>query len=231
MAFFKGEIRLVIIDDDIDLSLLLKEAFEAQDYTVAVFNDAPQCLHHIRQHGLPHLALVDLRLPSQHGFQLSQELKEWGDVPIIFISSDDDVKTVVHGITNYADDYITKPFDTEILIARVKRLLNRVYGFDDQKVTRIDDHLTLDLSNNRVYLDDRTIVLTPIETRLLSILIRNMGDVVPAETLISHGWPRQMVLDETLRVHMYRLRHKLEPEGGSNYIQTVRGVGYCFMAE
>ena len=229
MILSKGEIQLAIVDDDIDLSQDIKTTLESEDFCVSVFHDAPQFLDYVEDHGLPHLALVDLRLPSTHGFQLSGQLKSCGDLPIIFISSDDDTKTVVTGINKYADDYITKPINMAIMLARVKRLLNRVYGFEDQQVTQVNDRLSIDFVNNRAYMDTRTIVLTPIETRLLSLLIRNVGYTIPSETLITHGWPRQNVLDETFRVQMHRLRRKLEPEGESSYIQTVRGVGYCFM--
>jgi DNA-binding response OmpR family regulator len=229
MILSKGEIQLTVVEDDIELSDTIKEALETEDFCVSAFHDAPQFWEHIQTHGLPHLALVDLNLPSTHGFQLSDELKACGDLPIIFISSDDDTKTVVTGINKYADDYITKPFDMEIMLARVKRLLNRVYGVEDQQLAKVDERLSVDFVNNRAYMDNRTIILTPTESRLLSLLVRNMGYTVPSEALVAHGWPRQQVLDETFRVHMHRLRRKLEPKGKSSYIETVRGVGYCFM--
>ncbi|MBN1563306.1 MAG: response regulator transcription factor [Anaerolineae bacterium] len=224
----KGDIELAIVDDDVDLSNEIKDSLEAEDFRVVVFHDAPDFLDYVQNRRLPHLVLVDLNLPSTHGFQLSDQLKACGDLPIIFISSDVETRTVVTGINKYADDYITKPFEMEILLARVNRLLNRVYGLDDQTLTQIDKRLAVDLVNNRAYMDDRIIVLTPTESRLLSLLVRNMGYTIPSETLIAHGWPRQNVLDETFRVHMHRLRRKLEPKGESSYIQTVRGVGYCF---
>ncbi len=231
MLFIKGEIRLAIVDDDIEFSKEIKTTLEAGGFSVSTFSDAPEFIDYIREHGLPHLALVDLKLPSEHGFQLSKTLKTWGDLPIIFISADHSAKSVVTGISHYADDYIMKPVNLEVLLARVKRLLNRVYGFENQQITQVDARLSIDFYNNRAYIDGRTIILTPIETRLMILFVRNMGQTVPSETLKAHGWPSQIVSDETFRVQMHRLRRKLEPKDKSSYIQTVRGIGYCFMSD
>lgn len=227
----KGAQRLVLIDDDHELAQILKEALEYDGFQVAVFFDAPQFFQHIQEYGLPHLALVDLRLPSTHGFQLSEKLKAMGDVPIIFISSDDEIETVIDGISQYADDYVTKPFDVREVVARVRRVLSRISDFEylQAPVTNVNDNLAVDFSSGHLKLNGRSIVLTPTEARLLHILIRNAGFVVSSDTLIARVWPREHVYEETLRVHMHRLRRKLEPHHDQpQYIRTVRGIGYCF---
>lgn len=226
--------QLVIIDDDHTIAQPLKEVLENNGYHVNVFFDAPQFFRHVQDYGLPHLALVDLNLPSTHGFQLSEQLKAMGDVPIIFISADSESKTIVDAITDYADDYIVKPMNEDEVAARVRRVLSRISdtNYLQARVTNVDDDLAVDFTNGNLKLNGRTITLTPTEARLLHILIRNAGAVVSSETLLARVWPREQVYEETLRVHMHRLRRKIEPQPDQpHYIQTVRGIGYCFVSE
>jgi DNA-binding response OmpR family regulator len=226
------EKRLVIVDDDQALALLVKDALVDKGYQVSVFFDGPPLLRHIHDCGLPHLALIDLWLPSMHGFDLSERLKALGDVPIIFISKQNETDTIVKGITHYADDYITKPFDIRELVARVQRLLSRMANFEyvQSPIITVDDWLSIDFGNSRLIAGDRTIMLTPTEANLLHILTRNAGSVVASDTLLARVWPLEEVFEETLRVHMHRLRRKLEPDyRHPRYIQTMRGVGYQFV--
>ena len=231
MLTYKDQ-RIVVVDDDQALALLVKDALVEKGYQVSVFFDGPPLLRHINDYGLPHLALIDLRLPSMHGFDLSERLKALGDVPIMFISNQNEIDIVVKGITHYADDYITKPFDIRELVARVQRLLSRMANFDyvQSPVIKVDDWLSIDFGNSRLIAGDRTIMLTPTEANLLHILIRNAESVVSSETLLARVWPLEEVFEETLRVHMHRLRRKLEPDyRHPRYIQTMRGVGYQFV--
>jgi DNA-binding response OmpR family regulator len=230
----KGEKRIAVVDDDRKLAQLIKETFEAEGYQVAVFFDGLPFLRYLHDKGLPHLALIDLHLPSMHGFDLSKKLKSFGDVPIVFISNEDDVETVIDGLKRYADDFVTKPFDIRELLIRVQRVLSRIpnTGYIRSPVTRIDDRLGVDFGSSCLLVNGQSITLTPIETNLLYILIQNAGCVVSSDTLIARVWPTEEVYEETLRVHMHRLRRKLEPDyRHPRYIQTERGVGYYFAIE
>jgi DNA-binding response OmpR family regulator len=224
--------RLAIVEDDRDLVQLLKAAFELEGYSVSVFFDALPFLRHIRDFGLPHLALIDLGLPSMHGFELSKKLKALGDVPIIFVSNQDEIDTVVKGLSSFADDYVTKPFDMRELIARTYRVLSRIHdsGYAQSPIITVDDWLSVDFGNSRVRAGSQSNMLTPTEAELLHILIRNGGNVVPSGTLIARVWPLEQIYEDTLRVHMHRLRRKLERDyRHPQYIQTERGVGYRFV--
>jgi DNA-binding response OmpR family regulator len=227
--------RLAIVEDDRDLVQLLKAAFELEGYSVSVFFDALPFLRHVRDNGLPHLAVIDLGLPSMHGFELSKKLKALGDVPIIFISNQDEIDTVVRGLADFADDYVTKPFDIRELVARAYRVLSRVhdYGYTQSPIITVDDWLSVDFGNSRLLAGGQATLLTPTEAGLLHILIRNSGHIVPSDTLIARVWPLEQIFEDTLRVHMHRLRRKLERDyRHPQYIQTERGVGYRFvMAE
>jgi len=227
--------RLAIVEDDRDLVQALKTAFELEGYSVSVFFDALPFLRHVRDYGLPHLAVIDLGLPSMHGFDLSKKLKALGDVPIIFISNQDEIDTVIRGLTSFADDYVVKPFDLRELVARTYRVLSRIhdYGYTQSPIIRVDDWLSIDFGNSRLLAGGRATLLTPTEAELLHILIRNSGHIVPSDTLIARVWPLEQIFEDTLRVHMHRLRRKLERDyRHPHYIQTERGVGYRFvMAE
>jgi DNA-binding response OmpR family regulator len=229
-----GARRLVIVDDDEDLTLLLKDTFEAEGYHVAAFFNALQLLRYVRENGLPHLAMIDLRMPQMHGFELSEKLKAMGDVPIVFISAQGEKQTIIDGIQRYAEDYVTKPFEVRELVARVQRILSRItdFSYAQPPVIKIDDRLSIDFGHSRLLIHGNTTLLTPTEAGLLHILLRNAGCVVPNETLIARVWPAEEVYEETLRVHMHRLRRKLERDyRRPKYIETARGIGYRFIME
>ncbi len=226
--------KLAVVEDDPDLADLLRMHLEAAGFQVSTFGDALPFLRHVREYGLPHLVLLDLVLPSMHGFEVSERLKALGDVPIIIISTQDEVQTVVKGLVNYADDYVTKPFEIEVLIARIRRVLSRIpdFSYAQAPVVRIDDRLSVDFGRSRVMIDNQFIVLTPTEASILHVLVRNIGHVVSVEMLIARVWPGQEVYEDTLRVHMHRLRRKLEPDAHHpRYIQTAHGSGYSFSAD
>jgi DNA-binding response OmpR family regulator len=229
------DIHLAIVDDHLELVESLQDAFELEGYTVLPFLDALPMIRYVKKNGLPHLALIDLNLPYMHGFELSRELKKFGDIPIIFISGEKETKTVVDGLSSYADDYVIKPFEIEELVARVRRVLSRIPNFHYvyAPVIDVDEWLSVELGRGKLRVGDRHILLTPTESGLLGVLIRNAGTVVTAETLISRVWPTEdaYIFEETLRVHMHRLRRKLEPDlRQPKYIITERGVGYRFIA-
>jgi len=226
-----GEKRLLIVDDDTQLLRLLRDAFEAESYQVTVATDAPDALAYIQAAGLPHLVLIDLDLPSMHGYQLSERLKAMGDVPIIFITGTDDPKTIADSLRRYADDYVIKPISVAELLARVARVLSRIvdFGYVQSPVIPIDEHLQVDFGRRRLLKHGRPIPLTPTEVALLHVLMRNQGRVVPSETLIARVWPTSEVYEDTLRVHVHRLRRKLEEDiHRPAYIHTERGIGYRF---
>ncbi len=223
--------RLLIIEDDFVTRTLLREVLEKAGYQVSSVSDAPEALTLLQQQGLPHLVLVDLGLPSMHGFALSERIKRMGDVPIIFITGDASHEAVVYGLQKYAEDYITKPFDVEEVAARVHRVLSRFadYSYAQAPVMVIDKHLSIDFPRSRIVLDGQPTPLTPIETNLLHILVRNQGRIVSPETLMARVWPNVEVFAETLRVHMHRLRRKLQSNNcRAPYIRTERGIGYTF---
>ncbi len=217
------------IEDDGITRRLLQEVLVQAGFQVATVNDGTNALDFLRQHGLPHLIILDLGLPTMHGFILGDYIKRMGDVPIIIVSGDDTEDSVIKGLQEYADDYITKPFNVHEVVARIRRVLSRIsdFSYAQSPVVQIDTHLSVDFGNNRITLDDQNLSLTPTEAGLLSVLLRNRGKIVPSEALIARVWPNDEVDEETLRVHIHRLRRKLRTSD-IEYIYTERGVGYAF---
>ncbi len=230
---FPDDAHVVVVDDDVQLAHLIREELEKVGFTVTVLHDGPPLLRHVEKHGLPHLVILDLGLPSAHGFDLSAQLQARGNVPIIFISERHESGTVIQGIKKYADDYLIKPFNIDELVVRVQRVLSRVsdFGYAHVPVMEIDDWLAIDFANAKLrFADERIVALTPTEAKLLHLLISRAGTVVPSAILLARVWPFEDVYEDALRVHMHRLRRKIEPPNTSKprYIQTVRGTGYSF---
>lgn len=224
--------RIMIVEDDAKIRKLITDYLTRSGYEVSGFEDGASALEHIDQHGLPHLALVDLMLPgNMHGFEFSSRLKSMADIPIIIVTAVSDTETVIQGLKKYAEDFVVKPFDTRELEARIEVVLARMPSLDyaNEPTIVIDPHLSIDFSHNRVELDERQIALTPTESVLLYVLLRNAGRVVENRALIARVWTGQTVFEDTLRVHMHRLRRKLESDSHHpHYIRTERGVGYMF---
>lgn len=223
--------HVAIVDDDVRLTEIVREELDADGYQVSTFSSAEMFLRHVSRQGLPHLVLVDLRLPDMDGFALSDRLKALGDVPIIFISAQKETDTVVRGLVQYAEDYVRKPFDPRELSARVYRVLSRMPSLDyaESRFVRVDDWLAIDFGRRLLFAGEREYALSPIEVNLLHVLLRNANQVVPTRVLLSRVWPLQDVYEETVRVHIHRLRQKVEPDPSHpRYLLTVRGVGYQF---
>lgn len=226
-----AETRLLVVEDDYPTRELTRNVLEKAGYIVSTVSDGPEALKKIEQQGLPSLLLLDLGLPSMHGFEVAARVKKMADVPIIILTGIADKKYVIQGLREYADDYITKPFDTDEMLARVQRVLSRVgpSPHPAQPLILVDDHLALDFAGSRVVLDGETNSLTPTESAILSVLYRHKGQVVANETLMARVWPGEEVFEDRLRVHVFRLRAKLRsPVSGETYIVTERGVGYVF---
>lgn len=223
--------RVLVVEDESYICKLISDFMTTHGYDVITIGDGPEALDYIRDNGLPHIALIDLALPSMHGFELSSKIKAMADVPIIFVTSTSDTDTIVQGLRRYAEDFIVKPFELRELEARIEAVLARMPSLDyaSEPVVKIDDHLQVDFAHNRLIVGGKVFSLTPTESILLHVLLRNAGRVVENRMLIGRVWPTEDVFEDTLRVHMHRLRRKLESDSHHpHYIRTERGIGYMF---
>lgn len=223
--------KVLLIEDEELISKLIVDFLSKNGYEVTVFGDGPEALEHVRSQGLPHIALLDLNLPTMHGFEIASKLKTMADVPIIFVTSNGETDIIVQGLKKYAEDFIVKPFELRELEARLEVVLSRMPSLDyaSEPIVNVDDHLEIDFAHNRILINGKSIGLTPTESILLHVLLRNAGRVVENRMLIARVWPSEEVFEDTLRVHMHRLRRKLESDSHHpHYIRTERGVGYMF---
>jgi DNA-binding response OmpR family regulator len=223
--------RILAVDDDPDLLRLIRRELTAAGFEVWAAASAEEALELIGQKGLPHLALVDILLPGLDGLGLARRLQEWSDLPIVMLTSVDEEETVVDAIERFAEDYIRKPFNPREMVARVERVCRRIgdFGYALQPVIRVDDRLAVDFAHQRVTVDGRAVPLTATETKLLYVLMRNAGRVVATDFLLRRLWPGDEVFEDTLRVHVHRLRGKVEPvPSRPSYVLTERGSGYRF---
>jgi DNA-binding response OmpR family regulator len=226
--------RILVVDDDPVIVRLVKDKLEGAGYAVMTANSGRQALDVIARRGMPHLAIVDINMPVMGGFEFCQAVQEFSDLPVIMLSAVDEEETIIQGINRYAEDYVVKPFSPRELLARVQRVLRRMgdYAYTLDPITRVDDYLGIDFAHQQATVGGQTVALTPTETKLLYILIRNAGRTVSADFLLRRLWPMEEVYEDTLRVHVHRLRQKIEPTPARpRYILTDRGLGYIFPAK
>ena len=165
-------------------------------------------------------AVLDIMLPDGNGFDLFKKIRRYSDLPVIFLTAVDDEDSVVNGLELGADDYITKPFSTRELIARIKRVANK----NSKKNIITVSGVTLDLDKSAVFENGKQLELTALEYKLLSLLMQNAGKVVTRELIFEKIWDvsGNFVNDNTLTVYIKRIRIKLD----ADLIKTVKGMGY-----
>jgi DNA-binding response OmpR family regulator len=166
------------------------------------------------------VAVLDIMLPDGNGFDLFKKIRRYSDLPVIFLTAVDDEDSVVNGLELGADDYITKPFSTRELIARIKRVANK----NSKKNIITVSGVTLDLDKSAVFENGKKLELTALEYKLLSLLMQNAGKVVTRELIFEKIWDvsGNFVNDNTLTVYIKRIRKKLD----ADIIKTVKGMGY-----
>jgi len=224
--------RILVVDDDPDILRVVRYTLELEGFEVGAAGSAHEAMEWIRKNGLPHLAVVDIMMPGRNGIELCRDVQRFSDLPVIMLTAVDDESTVVATIDEVAEDYVTKPFRPRELAARVKRLIRRMgdFNYTLAPLTRIDDHLAIDFVNQRAVVGERDVSLTPTETKLLHILIRSGRRTVTIDYLLRRLWPLEEIFEDTLRVHVHRLRQKIEPSPSApRYLITQRGVGYSFL--
>jgi len=216
----------LIIDDEVMLSENTVEYFEMFGIKTKWIATSEECLTFFNQNETS-LILLDINLGSSSGFELCKKLREFINVPILFISartSDDDM---VLALNIGGDDYIKKPYSLTVLLAKVKAVLKR-YNNDNKNELIIGD-LKINFENKQVYVKSNRIELKAMEYKLLEYFIKNKNRTISKEEIFTNIWEDTIVEDNTLNVHLRRLREKIEENPGEpKYIKTLRGIGYTF---
>lgn len=231
----KASHKILIIDDERDVTRAVQLTITVQEpeWQVITAQDGERGLELIDT-AAPDLVLLDLGMPGMHGFEVLEQMRLFSDVPVIILTVRDDELDKVRGLELGADDYITKPFGHLELMARIRSVLRRVEG-GAAPVERpfICGNLRIDFNRRRVTVGEKEIRLTSTEFRLLEILARNAGRIVPNEVLLSRIWGREAIDEmDYLKVFIYRLRHKIEPDPAHpRYLLTERSTGYWLAIE
>ena len=175
----------------------------------------------------PHLVLLDIGLPYRNGYHWCTEIRRLSRVPILFLSSASDKMNIVMAMNMGGDDFIAKPFDLEVLTAKIQALLRRTYEFGAAPPLLEHGGAVLDTGDNTLSCNGRKLELTRNEYRILQVLLEQKGRTVSRETLMRKLWETDSFVDEnTLTVNMARLRRKLEGLGLTEFIRTKKGLGY-----
>jgi DNA-binding response OmpR family regulator len=223
--------NIFVVDDNLNTLDIVKHALEKSGFNALIAASGEEAMQLIKENGLPHLAVVDLNMPpGMSGFDFCRQVHQFSDLPIIMLTAIDEETTVVKGLEKHVEDYVTKPFNPNELTARVRRVLRRIgdSSFTFEPLTQVDERLAVDFPGRRAMVEGRSVSLTPIETKLLYILMRRAGRTVTTEYIIRRIWPLEPVYEDRLHVHMHRLRRKIEVKSNPRYILSERGQGYVF---
>lgn len=225
---------ILLIEDEVAISDSVRYSLENEGFIVAAAYDGVTGLAAAREHP-PDLIILDLMLPKMSGLDVCSALRRESSVPIIMLTAKTDEIDRVVGLEIGADDYITKPFSTRELVARVRAVLRRADGLrgSDVESTMKADDVVVDVARRRVTVGDKRVHLPMKQFELLRMLIANRGRVVTREALFQAIWNTDTAYDTgTLDVHIRWLREKIEKDSGNPMrIRTVRGVGYKFATE
>lgn len=221
--------RILVVDDEPQITRVLRTSLSTHGYDIRVANDGETALE-IMKDWTPDLVITDLAMPNMDGLELCRKLRASSHIPIIVLSVRGEERTKVQALDAGADDYVTKPFGIEELLARVRANLRRIRVSEETNALIEVGDFHIDLSAHKVAVDGREVHLTPKEFDLLVYLARRTGKVVTHRALLSAIWGGQSTEQvEYLRVFVGQLRKKLEPETSSpRYILTEPWVGYRF---
>lgn len=224
---------ILVVEDDRSVQNLMVTTLKAHDYRYLIANNGETAILETSSHN-PDIVLLDLGLPDVDGIEVIRKIRTWSNVPIIVISARSEDTDKVEALDAGADDYLTKPFSVEELLARLRVTERRLASMQADQVSSsvfINGSLKIDYSAGCVYLDGEELHLTPIEYKLLCLLSKNVGKVLThtfiTQNIWGHSWENDVA---SLRVFMATLRKKLEKNDDSvQYIQTHVGVGYRMM--
>ena len=223
--------KILIADDDPQILRALRITLSARGYEVLTAHDGTAALSTaIAEH--PDVVVLDLGMPGLTGIEVIQALRGWTTIPILVVSGRSESWDKVEALDAGADDYVTKPFAADELLARLRALTRRTPAAMDEPTITFGD-VTVDLAAHRVTRSGAAVRLTPTEWRLLEVLLRNSGRLVTRETLLTEVWGPQYTTDTGyLRLYLAQLRKKLEPEPSSpRYLLTEAGMGYRFTGD
>ncbi|MBE0368342.1 response regulator transcription factor [Pseudoalteromonas sp. MMG013] len=219
--------RILVIEDDIQLAENLRSALEKEKYSIDLCHDGESGLFHLKEYPLD-MAVIDLGLPKLNGIEIIRQARAAGiDIPILILTARDRWQDKVEGLDAGADDYLTKPFHLEELIARCNALIRRSAGQANPEISI--GPIKIHTRSQQVWVNERELSLTAYEYKVLEYLMVNPQKVISKSELTEHIYDQDFDLDSNvIEVFVLRLRKKLDPDGTLNPVETLRGRGYRF---
>ena len=218
--------KIFLVEDDDAIASAVAAHISSWGWEARLAGDLTRVLEEFAAYA-PHLVLLDIGLPYRNGYHWCSEIRRLSQVPVVFLSSASDNMNIVMAMNMGGDDFIAKPFDLEVLAAKVQALLRRTYEFGSSAPLLERRGAVLDTGDNTLSYEGRKLELTRNEYRLLQVLLEHKGKTVSRDTLMQKLWETDSFVDEnTLTVNMTRLRRKLEGLGLENFIHTKKGLGY-----
>lgn len=218
--------KIMIVEDDATIAHALAAHLERWDYETRCVEDFKNILESFAEFD-PQLVLLDIMLPFFNGFHWCQEIRKVSEVPIIFLSSANDNMNIVMAMNMGGDEFIEKPFDLNVVTAKVQAILRRSYSFQGTMNVMEYNGAVLNLNDATLVNNDKKLDLTKNEFRILQMLLENEGRIVSRDSIITRLWESDEFIDDnTLTVNIARLRKKLEQIGLGQMIRTKKGIGY-----
>lgn len=218
--------KILIVEDDMTIAKTLANHLEKWSYTVQYVTDFEDVMKAFTTFD-PQLVLMDIMLPFYNGYHCCTEIRKISKVPVIFLSSMSDNMNIVMAINMGGDEFIEKPFDLNVITAKIQALLRRTYAF--QGMVNVIEHkgVMLNLNDATMTYKEEKLSLTKNDYKILQILLENAGRIVAREEIMTRLWESDEFIDDnTLTVNVTRLRKKLEEIGLEDYILTKKGIGY-----
>lgn len=218
--------KVLIVEDDEVIATSLQKALSQWNYEVKCVTDFKEVMNDFI-HFNPHLVLLDISLPYFNGYHWCSEMRKLSQVPIVFISSMSDNMNIVMAMNMGGDDFISKPFDLTVMVAKIQALLRRSYSFSGTLNVIEHQGVILNLNDATVEYHQSKIELTKNEFKILQLLLGNIGKIVSREEIMECLWLSDSFIDDnTLTVNVTRLRKRLSELGLENFIKTKKGIGY-----
>jgi len=221
------KMKVMIVEDDQVIRELLAESLDKWNYEVAMLNSFENVFDEFIQEQ-PAIILLDINLPLFDGFYWCNKIREVSQVPIIFISSRDSHMDMIMAMNMGGDDFIQKPFDTEVLMAKIRALLRRSYSYTETQANVVEHNgVLLNLNDLNISFGDKKVELTKTEFVILHLLMKHAGSIVNRNNIMRALWKHEQFIDNnTLSVNITRLRKKISQLGIKDFITTKKGEGY-----
>lgn len=218
--------KILLVEDDPNISRSIKSNLEMWGYSVSAVTDFRDVLSQFVDFD-PELVILDIGLPFFNGYHWCSEIRKVSTVPIIFVSSAGDNLNIVMAMNMGGDDFISKPFDLSVLVAKVQALIRRTYAFHGQAHLLSHKEVILNIGEGTLSYKSVKIDLTKNDLKIMQTLFEHPGEVVSRSEIMHHLWDSDSFIDDnTLTVNVTRLRKKIDDIGLEGFIQTKKGIGY-----